>query len=307
MVYRSLRSVNKTKDLESLGGKVLKRELKIGKKIIFAGILLVVLSAILFTASAMTRDPIYASINTILFLAFALYHGAKRYGWKTMLLFTGLVTVVSWSYETLSILTGFPFGHYNYTQNFIGPWVGLVPALIIPAYLAMGYLSWTVASILLDKKDSSVKGSEVLLLPLLSSFVMVMWDLTMDPLGSTIGQFWSWHNGGAYFGVPFVNFMGWFLCVFTFYLLFAIYLKSNKNPNPNILIKNKAFWVLPVLMYVGRTILNFFAVVLEESVQIVSNEGHVWWTGDIFQSLLLVSIFTMGFVAFYSIVRISRS
>lgn len=277
---------------------------EISKNIILIGVLLVALTAAcIVTASLGLKQS--TLVAYVFMITFMVYHGTKRYGWKLTVFFMGLVTVVSWSYESLSILTGFPFGHYHYTENFFGPWVGLVPFTIMPAYLAMGYMSWTIASILLDKQDSSVKGSEVILLPLLSAFVMVMWDLSFDPAAATIGKLWDWHNGGAYFGVPFVNFLGWFLCVFTFFFIFALVLRF-KGARTNVTISNKAFWILPPLMYLTRTIQYVLNVFIKDNVEITSNDGHVWWTGDIHWSLLLVSIFTMMFVVFYSIVRVSR-
>jgi uncharacterized membrane protein len=42
---------------------------------------------------------------------------------------------------------------------------------------------------------------------------MVSWDLTIDPMMSTINGNWVWHDGGSYFGVPVSNFLGWYLTV----------------------------------------------------------------------------------------------
>jgi uncharacterized membrane protein len=45
-----------------------------------------------------------------------------------------LTFVISWSYETSSMLTGFPFGHYVYTDK-LGPKLWLVPLLIACLFL----------------------------------------------------------------------------------------------------------------------------------------------------------------------------
>lgn len=278
----------------------------ISQNIVWAGVALVVLTTACIILASL-GEGVFTFVAYIFMLTFMLYHGTKRYGLGLTLFFSALVTAVSWSYESLSILTGFPFGSYHYTENFIGPWVGLVPVMIMPAYLAMGYMAWTIGSVLLDKRDSSVRGSDLILLPLLSAFVMVMWDLSFDPAASTLANLWNWHNGGAYFGVPFVNYMGWFLCVFTFYFVFALVLRFRNDFRPNITITNKAFWILPALMYITRAIQYVINVFIQPNVEIVSNDGHVWWTGDMHLSLLLVSIFTMMFVVFYTVVRVSRS
>ncbi|HZW75375.1 MAG TPA: carotenoid biosynthesis protein, partial [Caldimonas sp.] len=55
-------------------------------------------------------------INTILLVAFALVHGISVYGGRTMLWFIVVCLVVSNVAENSSIVTGFPFGHYHYTD-----------------------------------------------------------------------------------------------------------------------------------------------------------------------------------------------
>src|SRR5207253_3476717 len=71
---------------------------------------------------------------TPLLFPFALVHGGRRYGWKTIAVFMIVTAIVSNILENTSILTGFPFGHYHYTDA-LGPkssWyavMGLTPVL----------------------------------------------------------------------------------------------------------------------------------------------------------------------------------
>src|SRR5437763_15547899 len=147
-----------------------------------------------------------APLTALLPMAFALIHGSRQYGWRSIFVFAVICLAVSNAFENLSILTGFPFGHYHYCDNF-GQKLFLVPLLIGPAYLGMGYLSWTVARLIL----SGVRplADRLFALPVLASFLMVSWDLTFDPAASTIARSWVWHDGGEYFGVPVTNFLGW--------------------------------------------------------------------------------------------------
>jgi len=137
-------------------------------------------------------------ISVAILMGFAIVHGIRRYGWRHFVIFSIVAFVISWSYETLSILTGFPFGHYVYTDK-LGPKLWLVPLLIMPAYFSMGYIAWTLAHVLLDRFDDRLVGAEVFLVPALASFVMVMWDLCIDPASSTISGAWIWRDGGGYF------------------------------------------------------------------------------------------------------------
>ena len=76
---------------------------------------------------------------TVLLVTFALIHGAERYGWSSILVFVIICLVVSNVSENLSILTGFPFGRYYYS-DVLGPKLFLVPVLIGGAYTGVGYL-----------------------------------------------------------------------------------------------------------------------------------------------------------------------
>jgi uncharacterized membrane protein len=59
-------------------------------------------------------------------LLFTLLHGWLQYGLRAILLFAALSFVVGNFFENLSILTGFPFGHYYFT-SLMGPKLFLVP------------------------------------------------------------------------------------------------------------------------------------------------------------------------------------
>jgi uncharacterized membrane protein len=244
-------------------------------------------------------------ISVAILMGFALVHGIRRYGWRHFAVFFILTFVISWSYETVSILTGFPFGHYVYTDK-LGPKLWLVPLLIIPAYFAMGYIAWTLGHVLLDRFDDRLKGAEVVLVPVLASFVMVMWDLCIDPASSTITGAWIWRDGGGYFGVPLVNFLGWYLCVFTIYLVFAMYLQRSAEWTRATNLGERATWSLPALMYAAVMLSRLIAPFTSDSVQVTSPDGHVWWTGDIHTAAALVALFTMLFVTVLALIRISR-
>lgn len=88
-----------------------------------------------------------------------------------------------------SILAGFPFGHYYFT-DLMGPKIFNVPILLGFAYVGMGYLSWTLGCIILGIKQRPVFGWQLVRLPMTASFVMVAWDLSMDPVRSTIQHGW---------------------------------------------------------------------------------------------------------------------
>jgi uncharacterized membrane protein len=106
------------------------------------------------TSVIQSQGAIIPVISILVPTLFVAIHGSQRMGWRTLAVFFAIAFVVSWSYESLSIATGFPFGNYHYTNN-LGPKLGMVPLLIMPAYFAMAYVSWHLAHIVLDKFDQT--------------------------------------------------------------------------------------------------------------------------------------------------------
>jgi len=239
---------------------------------------------------------------TLVSSAFIIFHASARYGIKRVAVFFLITFLVSWSYENISVVSGFPFGNYHYSDK-LGIKLLYVPIIIMPAYFGTGYLSWTIAQILLNKYKNDGSFSDMFFVPFLASFVMVMWDLMMDPYMSTIRGNWVWENGGAYFGVPFVNFMGWFLCVFTIYVLFSFYIKKRELPD-NKIVTEKNYWLQAVLMYALLPVFLIIKSLFADNLLVESPEGHVWWTGDIYKAGVLVSVFTMYFVSVLAIKKI---
>src|SRR5216683_3810423 len=141
--------------------------------------------------------PLHIPIPLVVLIpvVFGLVHGALRYGWSGILTFIVICLVVSNILENTSILTGFPFGHYHYT-DILGPKLFLVPLLIGPAYFATGYFAWVIGNVLVGEVRRGASAFTTFAVPFIASFVMVMWDLTFDPRASTIQHQWIWEQGG---------------------------------------------------------------------------------------------------------------
>ena len=230
-------------------------------------------------------------------LLFALIHGAALLGRRTILTFFAVFLLVGNIIENLGVTTGFPFGHYYFTDR-LGPKLFHVPILLGLAYLGMGYISWTLALLILGNAKNPL--ARVVALPLIASFLMVAWDFSQDPIWSTIERLWIWPHGGAYFGVPVTNFLGWYLTVYLFYQLFALYLWR------------RSAVLNPPLRYAQLAIL-FYAVCATGNLLLLGTppatasdpSGAMWNVRDILGASALVSIFTMGAFALVAWVRLA--
>src|ERR1700739_2694661 len=249
-----------------------------------------------------------APLSALLPMAFAVIHGSRQYGWRGMLAFASICLMVSNAFENVSILTGFPFGHYHYSDN-LGPKLFLCPWLIGLAYLGMGYLSWTVARLILDGVRPA--GDRIFALPALASFVMVSWDLTFDPVASTIGQSWIWQDGGAYFGVPVSNFLGWYLTFFVFFQLFALSQSrrpGRPQPAASMAIIEPSFW-WPALAAYAATALRAVVTLLflpAGKATIIDQAGVIWNVEGLYCVCALAGIFTMGAFSILALLRLTE-
>jgi putative membrane protein len=101
--------------------------------------------------------------------AFALLHGHRLYGTRGILAFTFFCLASGTFFESLSLRTGFPFGHYTFT-SVMGPKILQLPILLALAYLGVGYLAWVLASLIVSAAPRTRTGLWVM--PILASIVM---------------------------------------------------------------------------------------------------------------------------------------
>jgi putative membrane protein len=97
--------------------------------------------------------------------------------------------------EWLGHTTGVPFGSYSYTAP--GPTLLGVP-LLVP----LGWFAFTLLALAVVPSGPWAR--------LLAPAALVAWDLGLDPLMVHQG-FWAFDAPGVYAGVPFSNFVGWYL------------------------------------------------------------------------------------------------
>src|SRR5262249_47586593 len=169
--------------------------------------------------------PVVVAVQIVPAALFALLHGFQVYRGRGILAFTAICILIGNIVENLGIRTGVPFGSYYFT-DVMGPKFTGVPLLMGPAYLALGYTSWTLSHVILNPSGNIGPRPRVLATPLLATCIMVAWDLSAEPMWSTTGHFWIWRHGGPYFGVPISNFLGWFATNYIIFQLFAIYLSK---------------------------------------------------------------------------------
>jgi putative membrane protein len=134
-------------------------------------------------------------------------------GWKWALRVALPILPLAWLVEFIGSHTGFPFGRYSYTPV-LQPQLGGVPLLIPFAWLMMLPPAWGVAALITGSDRSSARPRQARLLrALVAGLAFTAWDLFLDPQ-MVAWDLWRWAQPGLYFGIPPVNFAGWFLASF---------------------------------------------------------------------------------------------
>jgi len=234
---------------------------------------------------------------------FAVVHGARFYRWSGILTFLGIVLVLGNMFENLGVRTGFPFGRYFFSE-LMGPKVLAVPVLLGLAYVGMSYFSWTLARLIVERRPTSRAASGMVLTPVLAAFIMAAWDLSQDPVWSTILHLWIWPDGGRYFGVPLTNFFGWYLTGFVIFQAFALYLRRHNAPVRRF---PESYWLQPVLFYAFSAAGNVLLLLPNTRPSVVTDPaGITWKVSHITATCALITILTMGFFALLAGLRVGK-
>lgn len=141
-------------------------------------------------------------------IAVTLY-GYREFGVKALLAFLIPALAVSVSSELLGTSTGFPFGDYSYLNGLGYKIAGLVPFTIPLSWFYLGLSSYLLArGGLLAMRASWWRRGAALAV---GALLLMSWDFVLDPaMSQTAMPFWYWHQPGAFFGMPYQNFAGWF-------------------------------------------------------------------------------------------------
>lgn len=222
---------------------------------------------------------------------FVFLHGSKYLGWRGILVFFALIFVVTFVTEFLGVHTGKIFGDYFYNNQNNGPLIGGVPPLVMLTYFSLGYGVYLVVRILLGD-FGIIKGGKIAAMAVLGGMLMTLCDLASDPVNSTINHVYIWVNGGAFFGVPYLNFVGWFFETAIFFGLlgwiFGYWLKvpaATKNLSKGFLAEAVVLFIAPILPIIFRPL---------------------WQTTyiDIYQAMSLIALFGIGTIAVIASARL---
>lgn len=239
-------------------------------------------------------DQLNTTVTLLSGVLFVFAHGGLTLGWKRMIAFVVIAFTVSFTSEVIGVATGLIFGRYHYTDH-LGPKILGVPPLIQCGYIAVGYASLVVARMILSAYRTPRTLGRAMALAVCAAFLMVSWDVAMDPYQSTISGDWLWHDGGSHYGVGLHNYAGWFGTVLLYQVLYILWERRHPLPELPWPATSRPFWSEGALYY-GVTGLGIAITPLVWQVQppIASPENYTGSLPALQWSLTLIVVFVMG-------------
>lgn len=242
-----------------------------------------------------------------IFILCALLHATFSYGAGTTLAFFVACMAITFAIENLGAATGFPFGHYHFEVGADLPHVGRIPVIVGPLWFGGGYFSFVVASTLLDGADRRLdRTANMVALPLVAAFVMTQWDLVIDAPDATIARAWIWLDGGAVFGVPLSNYLGWLVTSWLFFLIFALILRRRQRAAASR-APTRQLRLIAILFYLSAGLTHLVPYAMGQAGEVTDAAGHVWRVQDIREATVAIFVFTMLFTAMLAAIRLARA
>lgn len=155
-----------------------------------------------FTART-TLTPELSLVSSLAIVVFAIptyVAWIKTVGLKHALATITILSLFAVGIETIGVRTGWPYGRFFYEDTIGWKIAGVVPWTVPFAWVPLVLGSYAFVSRYVVQPAYRV---------FLTAFSLVAIDAVLDP-GAFAMRMWIWIDGGVYYGVPAVNFLGWF-------------------------------------------------------------------------------------------------
>ncbi len=219
----------------------------------------------------------YVSAFNVLLFALPTFWAATYWlGTRAAIGLFALLGLYALAVETAAITTGFPYGHFAYSEHLGFKLFGYVPWTVAFAWTPLAIGAWAAAAQFTSNVPLRIGAG---------TLVLTAFDLVLDP-GAVYLNFWQYPDGGVFYGVPMSNFAGWLL---TGAIGLAI-------------IEAFRYVVLPLLPVPVQLMSSAVAIVLFWTM--IAFFGGMWLAALIGIALLaaLVLIYRTGFYGFNDIV-----
>ena len=158
----------------------------------------------------LVKAPTWTYMAVLPFLPIMMY--APALGWARMILFLIWGCAIGGASELMGTMSywtvgglALPFGAYDYTH-----WLGPKFGGHVPYFIPFSWFAMSIVSLDLAYRVASSRWTVIVT----AAAFMVLWDVSLDPAMNYVFPFWQYEADGFFYGMPFSNWVGWFVVSF---------------------------------------------------------------------------------------------
>ena len=190
------------------------------------------------------------------------YFSLKKYGYKKTIIYFLPMIIAALIIESAGVASGrYYYPGYILYLSVVG---GAVPLIIILAWSANLFLFLNIGKYVVSKIYDKVNLLQIFLISFTAGILGVCLDLLEDPLAHH-NHWWIWENTGTginFFGVPILNFFGWFNLIFFMSLATLIIERSKFSINRKVLISITSLSITGVIIFIAHGLIsNVFQII----------------------------------------------
>lgn len=177
---------------------------KLNKQAIYGGLVLVFLALAAFVMVNVEMPSCSHHVSAVSIVLFALptFRAVRWWlGWREGAALVATLGAYAMLLEVSAVLTGFPYGHFGYSELLGFRMFGLVPWTVAFAWTPLILAAYAVAANLFENRYARVFAASV---------IVTLFDAVLDP-GAVMLGFWKYDTDGWFYGVPISNFAGWLI------------------------------------------------------------------------------------------------
>ena len=115
-----------------------------------------------------------------------------------------------------------------------------------------------------------------------------------------------WHDGGADFGVPLSNYLGWLFTSWLFFQAFAICLRRRIAGPPLGRQPSRKLQLIAILFYISLGVTHIVPWAMGLSGEVADPAGKTWQIHDVRETTVAIMLFTMFFSAMLAVLHLVK-
>jgi bisanhydrobacterioruberin hydratase len=179
-----------------------------------------------FLTFVLKSSPLFvvgATLGNSLLLYYLIRYLCEQYSTKSVVFSIVLLSFYAYIIETLSILTGFPYGYFHY-NNLFGYTIFDTTPIILPVLWLPIILSVFIVV------QHKLPQQKIFLSVVTTSLLALVFDFIFDPIATNMLSIWKYdcYSTVCVLNVPITNFLGWFFSGLVAALILVLTLKRKQ-------------------------------------------------------------------------------